>query len=209
MEPLSPTCDLMKEHGLLNRILLIFNEYNRRLDKGNISQYECDNLMTIMNVIQIYLERHHEIDEEKYIFPFIRPELAELLYLQHVYSRKITILIISLLANGINDNKSSFDIPIFPNQTRRIIISSRKLLQSCLVTSMQNYRKHEVLEDTIAFPEARKAMSSEISKELTDKFEESEHRIGGFDKFLKIIKDVENNLGMYRLDNHNEFIIIY
>ncbi len=60
--------DLMREHGVLNRILLIYEEIIKRLPDG---QYEslADLLKQSAGIIEDFIENYHEQLEENYIFP--------------------------------------------------------------------------------------------------------------------------------------------
>src|SRR4051812_28088175 len=63
----TPGEDLMQEHGALERILLIYEEAARRIDRS-----ESLDLAVIANaagIIQRFIEQYHEQSEEKYVFP--------------------------------------------------------------------------------------------------------------------------------------------
>src|SRR5438045_3706846 len=59
--------DLMKEHGVLNRCLLIYEEGMRRLRAGEEVAPEVFNHTA--QLIKTFVEDYHERNEEKYIFP--------------------------------------------------------------------------------------------------------------------------------------------
>src|SRR5262249_45433755 len=59
--------DLMKEHGVLNRCLLIYEEGMRRLRLRNEISPEVFNHTA--QLIRKFVEEYHEQNEEKYIFP--------------------------------------------------------------------------------------------------------------------------------------------
>src|SRR5437016_6687107 len=59
--------DLMKEHGVLNRCLLIYEEGMRRIrDKQDVSPNVFNHTAVL---IRKFVEEYHEKNEEKYIFP--------------------------------------------------------------------------------------------------------------------------------------------
>src|SRR5260221_38814 len=59
--------DLMKEHGVLNRCLLIYEEGMRRLRSREEVSPEVFNHTA--QLIRTFVEQYHEQNEEKYIFP--------------------------------------------------------------------------------------------------------------------------------------------
>ena len=59
--------DLMKEHGVLNRCLLIYEEGMRRLQAREDVSPEVFNHTA--HLIRTFVEEYHEKNEEKYIFP--------------------------------------------------------------------------------------------------------------------------------------------
>src|SRR6187200_1912268 len=82
--------DLMKEHGVLNRCLLIYEEGMRRLQKGDDITPEV--FQHTAQLIRTFVEEYHEKNEEKYIFPeFERAkklvDLVEVLKTQHLAGR--------------------------------------------------------------------------------------------------------------------------
>src|SRR5438094_2612494 len=78
--------DLMKEHGVLNRCLLIYEEGMRRLrDKKEVSPSVFNHTAQL---VRHFVEEYHERNEEKYIFPVFRKhgklvDLVETLIAQH------------------------------------------------------------------------------------------------------------------------------
>src|SRR5437016_4631768 len=59
--------DLMKEHGVLNRCLLIYEEGIRRLQAKEEVRPEV--FRHTAELIKKFVEEYHEKNEEKYIFP--------------------------------------------------------------------------------------------------------------------------------------------
>src|SRR5262245_23421138 len=85
--------DLMKEHGVLNRCLLIYEEGIRRLrDRAEVRPEVFNHTATL---IRKFVEEYHEKNEEKYIFPvFVKAnkmtDLVQTLKTQHRAGRKLT-----------------------------------------------------------------------------------------------------------------------
>ena len=63
----SPAEDLMREHGALRRIVLIYREWLQRLWKRRTEQ--IDTLLESAQIIRSFVEQYHEKLEEDYIFP--------------------------------------------------------------------------------------------------------------------------------------------
>ena len=69
-EEVSPPEDLMREHGVLNRILLIYDEHIRRLDAKQ--DFDPAVLASAAGIIRHFVEEYHEKLEEDYLFPRFR-----------------------------------------------------------------------------------------------------------------------------------------
>src|SRR5271170_6123567 len=66
-DEVSPTEDLMREHGVLRRVLLIYGEVLRRFDAAR--DVPADTLAHAATIIREFIEDYHEKDEEEFIFP--------------------------------------------------------------------------------------------------------------------------------------------
>src|SRR5689334_6674430 len=66
-EDVSPPEDLMREHGALNRLLLIYEESGRRLDSGQGLPIEV--VAGSADLIRRFIEQYHEKLEEDFLFP--------------------------------------------------------------------------------------------------------------------------------------------
>ena len=69
-EEVTPTEDLMREHGLLNRILLIYDHHLRLLDSQQ--GFDPTVLASAADIIKRFVEDYHEKLEEDYLFPRFR-----------------------------------------------------------------------------------------------------------------------------------------
>lgn len=183
-EEVSPNEDLMQEHGLLSRLLLIYEEVARKIDNGE--RYNAESLKRAATIVHTFLEGHHEKIEEKYIFPKLEEkkqyrELVSILKAQHGIGRKITTYIM--------DHASDADAPLAVN----------------LYTYANMFRPHAAREDTIVFPAFRKMVSQKEYEELAEIFEEEEEELFGkdcFERFVAEITEIEKELGIHDL---NEF----
>ena len=65
-----PPEDLMREHGVLKRVLLIYGEVLRRLDAKQ--DFPPESLAEAAWIIRSFVEDYHEKLEEKLSFPTLR-----------------------------------------------------------------------------------------------------------------------------------------
>jgi hemerythrin-like domain-containing protein len=180
--------DLMKEHGVLNRCLLIYEEGLRRLQSKQ--PVSGDVFLHTAEMIAKFVEQYHEKNEEQYIFPvFDRArqltDLVAILKAQHVAGRKVTAEILQLsqpAAFGSADNRT-------------------KLADACR-SFIRMYRPHESREDTVLFPALRTILSPKEVEALGDKMEEDEHKVlgdEGFERSVDQVTNIEKQLGIYDL----------
>ena len=66
-EGISPAEDLMREHGVLNRIMLIYDSCRLHLINGE--QFSHDALGNSAGIIKTFIENYHEKLEEEFLFP--------------------------------------------------------------------------------------------------------------------------------------------
>lgn len=181
------TEDLMREHGLLNRVLLIYEEIIKQIDEEN---FPLNELTQSVNIIKTFIEDYHEKLEEDYLFPLFEKakkerRLVKTLRNQHTQGREITHRLQQLtkLKNPQGLNKKEI-----------------KLL---LKKFIRMYRPHEAREDTVLFPQVRSLLTDAQFKDLGEKFEELEHQLfgeRGFEKIVEKVATIEKSLGIYQLD---------
>lgn len=105
---ISPTEDLMREHGVLHRILLIYNDALKYLKGQKLNN--CINIYSVIyntaTIAQQFIENYHQKLEEQYVFPkFSRNpkyiELINTLLNQHNAAHNLTenILYFSSIKN--------------------------------------------------------------------------------------------------------------
>lgn len=180
--------DLMREHGVLNRILLIYEEGLRRL-RGQKKDVSGEMFHTVATLVRNFIEDYHGRLEEKFIFPEFekRNQLTELvttLRQQHEAGRKLTDTIL----RGSEADQFGED-------------ARRELGQACQAF-IRMYRPHEAREDTVLFPALRRILPAEQIDKLGDQFEEQENKLfgeGGFEKAVAQVAAIEKQLGIYDL----------
>jgi len=183
----SPPEDLMQEHGLLNRILLIYDHSRQGMSGGVTPNLAALNASA--GIIRSFVEDYHEKQEEDYLFPRFRKaarltDLVDILLKQHNAGRRITDQVLQL-TKGPSLN---------PDELQR--------LQGLLTTFNIMYRPHEAREDTILFPAFRKLVSRHEYDSLGEEFEKNEQkRFGkdGFEAMVGKVADIEKQLGIYEL----------
>src|SRR5690242_13185757 len=66
-EDIGPTEDLMREHGVLNRVLLIYEHFISQIDQKRDVQPEL--VTSAASIIRSFVEDYHEKQEEQFLFP--------------------------------------------------------------------------------------------------------------------------------------------
>ncbi len=98
-EEVSPSEDLMREHGVLKRILLIYGEALRRMDANE--DLSPEPLAASAKIIREFVEDYHEKLEENFLFPRFKKagklvDLVDVLLQQHQAGRRLTDITIHL-----------------------------------------------------------------------------------------------------------------
>jgi hemerythrin-like domain-containing protein len=180
--------DLMREHGVLNRILLIYEEGLRRLHAREDIPPDAFHKPALL--VRKFVEDYHEKLEENFIFPAFEKkqtlvELVKVLREQHQAGRRVTDVV---LRNAV------------PDQFRKE--DARKELVSACRAFIRMYRPHEAREDTVLFPALHKIMTAKQLHELGEQFEKEEDRLfgeEGFEKTVDQVAGIEKQLGIYNL----------
>jgi hemerythrin-like domain-containing protein len=178
----------MREHGVLNRVLLIYDEVMRRLRAAG----DCDPavLVSSAGIIRSFIEDYHERLEEDFLFPRFEKagkltDLVRVLLAQHRAGRRLTDRIRGLASAKILQDQAS-----------------RKQLADTLQSFIGMYRPHEAREDTVLFPAFRSIVTPNEYDSLGEEFEDKEHELfgeGGFEKVVGEVARLEMSLGIYDL----------
>lgn len=183
--PVSTTEDLMREHGLLRRILLVYEESARRIESG--ARLASDAIVSSAKIVQTFVENYHEKLEEDYLFPRFQNakqqvDLVEILLSQHQAGREVTQQILDLTESGNEKNG------------RRLVVLMREFARM--------YRPHAAREDTVLFPAFHHIVSAREFDELGEEFENKETQMfgkGGFEKMVDRVAEIEKGLAIYNL----------
>ncbi len=181
----SPPEDLMREHGVLSRILLIYGEVGRRMREDQT--LEADVLAGCTGLIRRFIEDYHEKLEEEYLFPQFEKagkyvDLVRDLKEQHRAGRVLTDLI---REGAASKDKSQWE-PI----GRNMYLFARM------------YRPHKAREDTVLFPATHSLFSREEFDKLGDRFEDREKDLfgeGGFERIVSEVAEMEKRLHLFEI----------
>jgi len=111
-DEVAPAEDLMREHGVLNRVLLVYEECVRRLS-GVKPDLDPRLLSEGTTIIRTFIEDYHEKLEEDYLFPRFEKagkltDLTKVLRAQHQTGRRVTEQITQLAtAQSLKDASSA------------------------------------------------------------------------------------------------------
>jgi hemerythrin-like domain-containing protein len=186
--PVTPPEDLMREHGVLKRILLIYREGMRRLQAGD--EVPADALNAAAAIIRSFIEDYHEQLEEQHVFPRLEQagkltDVTSVLRTQHQRGRVVTdrVLAATTAATALDQAK-------------------REALVQDMSAFIRMYEPHEAREDTVVFPTLRQVVPAKEFRDMADIFEDEEHRRfgqAGFEGVVDKVADIEKNLGIYDL----------
>jgi hemerythrin-like domain-containing protein len=184
-EGVGPGEDLMREHGVLNRILLVYEEGIRRIRKGEPAPTQ--ELRAGASLIKEFLEDYHERLEEEHLFPrFERAgkltDLVSVLRAQHLAGRRLTASILAPAPPGAGKGDAE--------------------LADRLGQFVRMYRPHEAREDTVLFPAFRDLVTRQEYERLGDEFEGREDQVlgsHGFERVVDEVSSIEKTLGIYDL----------
>ncbi len=187
-EEVGATEDLMREHGVLNRVLLIYEEGLRRLRANQ--EVAPTVFRDSAGLVRRFVEDYHERLEETLVFPEFeqRQQLTDLVAVlrrQHAAGRTVTDIVIRCAA---------------PDEFRRP--ERRQELIQAAEGFIRMYRPHEAREDTVLFPAFRKIVSGDRLKELGEQCEKEEDRLfgeEGFERNVEQVAAIERQLGILDL----------
>jgi hemerythrin-like domain-containing protein len=185
----APAEDLMREHGVLNRILLVYEECLRRLSTPK-PDFAPRALAEGARIVRSFIEDYHEKLEEDHLFPRferagIQIELVKVLREQHRAGRVLTDQLFHLA-----------------NETAARNPEGRQRVAATVNHFIRMYRPHEAREDTVLFPAFRRIVSGHEYASLGEDFEKKEHQLfgkAGFEGIVEKVAAIEKELGIYDL----------
>jgi hemerythrin-like domain-containing protein len=181
------TEDLMREHGVLRRALLVYHETALKL-RSDAGALQAEPLQKAAKLFREFGEEYHEKKlEEAYIFPAVKKaggvasSYADVLIAQHQRGREITDYFIGVTAGA------------------KLATGNVEPFVRALESFVRMYEHHAAIEDTIVFPAWKQTLSAKQLDEMNEKFEEIEHEQFGEDGFEDAVKqmaEVEQALGL-------------
>ena len=186
--PVTPPEDLMREHGVLKRVLLIYREGIRRLQASE--QLPADALNAGAAIIRSFIEDYHEQLEEQHVFPRLEQAgkltgVTSVLRTQHVRGRVLTDRVVAATGAGMALDQAK-----------------REALMQDMSAFIRMYEPHEAREDTVVFPTLRQVVPAKEFRDMAVVFEDEEHRRfgpAGFEGVVDKVADIEKSLGIYDL----------
>jgi hemerythrin-like domain-containing protein len=180
------TEDLMREHGVIRRALLVYSELADKIRKSPAT-VDAPALHKTAQLFRTFGEDYHErMLEEQHIFPIVRKMKGEaakypdILVAQHNRGREIT------------------EYTLAVTNAPRISVLHAEPLARVFETFVRMYENHAAREDTIVFPAWKTNFTNKQLDELSDQFEDIEHKMFGKDGFEdaeKTISGIEETFG--------------
>lgn len=188
-KPVTATEDLMREHGVLRRVLLAYFLSANKLRQG--TSVPADPLRRAAELFRVFGEDYHErAIEETYVFPEARRlgtkirDYVDTLLLQHQRGRQITDAVLQATRSG------------------KLGRGDATLLGGMLDSMVLMYQEHTAREDTVVFVAWKQSLSPQAYRERSEKFENIEMKMfghDGFDDAVRKISLIEQELGIAKL----------
>lgn len=182
-EEVTPAEDLMREHGVLRRVMYLYDEASLRLDAQR--EVPLDALGAGAGLIRHVIEDYHEKLEEQFVFPRFEKagklgDLTATLRRQHQVGRTLTERILALAKGPLGD-------------------ADRAQLATVLRSFNHMYRPHAAREDTVLFPELRGLVGAKAYQELGEELEDKETQMlgeHGFERAVAAVAKLERDFGV-------------
>ncbi|HLH49398.1 MAG TPA: hemerythrin domain-containing protein [Roseiarcus sp.] len=186
-EAVTPPEDLMREHGVLDRVLLIYEAGLRKFAAGQ--DFDPDLLTQSARIIREFIEDYHEKSEEEDVFPRFKRAgklvgLVATLLDQHQAGRRLTEIVLRSAPASRRDE------------------DERRKAVAAIQSFIAMYRPHAAREDTDLFPKLKALVSANEYDAVAEKFEQKERRLFGEDGFEKMVDRVaalETRMGIHDL----------
>ncbi len=187
----SPVEDLMKEHGAVERILLI---YQRMIEMAITGQeIDVSVIRRASKMVDEYVASHHERDEENYVFPKFREanyivDLVDTLERQHDVARELNAQVMELSSKGAEISQDE----------------AVRLLDLCGMF-INMYLPHISRENTILFPVFFDIVSADYVNDIKEKMEGEEEKVlgeTGFRGLMGRISELEKEIGIHELSRY-------
>lgn len=184
-DEVTPVEDLMREHGVLRRVMYLYDDAIVRLDARR--ELPLDALVGCAGIVRRVIEDYHEKLEENFLFPRYEKagklaDLTAILRRQHERGRVVTDQIVALAKAPLAD-------------------ADRAGLATALRSFNHMYQAHAAREDTVLFPVLRGLVSKHEYEELGDQFEDKEKQMLGDHGFEHAVHEVARLEQAFGLDD--------
>jgi hemerythrin-like domain-containing protein len=185
-KPVTASEDLMREHGVLRRALLVYQEASERLVQGR--SVPAPALARTAQLFRTFGEDYHEVRlEEKLVFPAVGglkgpvARLPDILKMQHAVGRQLTDYVSGVTRSG---QVQTVDINPLAKALHQFVIM---------------YQHHAAIEDTVVFPAWKQSLPEKAYSDMGEQFERIEQQMFGHDGFedaVKRIAAIEHEFGL-------------
>jgi len=171
----TPPEDLMREHGVLDRLLLIYEAGLRKFDANE--DFDPAVITGTAQIVRDFIENYHEQSEEEAVFPRFRKAkkmvpLVDTLLDQHKAGRRVTDVILQHAPASRKDGED------------------RRQMVGAVHSFIAMYRPHAAREDTDLFPLLKAIVSPHEYDAMAEDFEKKEHQLFGGDGFEMMVHRV-------------------
>ena len=171
----TPPEDLMREHGVLDRLLLIYEAGLRKFSANE--DFDPAVITGTAQIVRDFIENYHEESEEEAVFPrFVKAgkmvPLVDTLLDQHKAGRRVTDVILQHAAGSRKDGED------------------RRQMVGAINSFITMYRPHAAREDTDLFPLLKGIVSPHEYDAMAEDFEKKEHQLFGGDGFEMMVHRV-------------------
>jgi hemerythrin-like domain-containing protein len=184
-DEVTPVEDLMREHGVLRRVMYLYDDAAVRLEGRR--DVPLDALAGCAGIVRRVIEDYHEKLEEEFLFPRYEKagklaELTAILRRQHEVGRTLTQQIVALAKAPLAD-------------------ADQAKLATVLRSFNHMYRPHAAREDTVLFPLFRGLVGKHEYEELGEQFEARETKMLGDHGFEHAVDEVARFEQAFGLDD--------
>lgn len=183
--------DLMREHGILRRLLIVYRE-TAAVIRTAPKTLDLAALASAADLFRTFGESYHEKGlEEAHVFPMVLKAggpaagLVDTLIAQHGRGRQINEYVIA--------------------RTKSPSLGDGAALADALDSFARMYEAHAAIEDTVVFQAWKASLGEKGLAEWSEKFEDIEHdtfKGDGFDLALQQVAAIEQRLGLADLAHY-------
>jgi hemerythrin-like domain-containing protein len=174
-DEVNPPENLMREHGVLARILLIYEAGLRKFGAGE--DFDSSPIANAGRIVREYIEDYHERLEEEVVFPRFKRAgrllaLVNVLSDQHRAGRRLTDIVLQTALTGRKDAED------------------RRRLVHAMQSFIAMYRPHTAREDTVLLPMLKDLFTPGEYEDLAAKVEKSGRRYFVGSRFDGVVQQV-------------------